>query len=355
MRRRYTGLVIAFTVPIIVVGYEAGDREEARALARMVQTLLGCTITAAVSLVWQTNDEVAEPLLRKKLASSIDGLLKILHDLQAMRPPHQSYATGAPDAAAPADVKRRHWQSVAAAFITQGEHRHSQHTLLKAVIWSERARKVRTEFSGSFKALISEAAGETSMYARPTFPQHDFEAVVHGLAHAWDAAMRMMKGVSDMVAAIVDAHEEHSAAVLERFFEQAAELIAPLTTTMHSLKHALQTGTLDATTGELLPNLLALQAATYNFWHNLDRDWAQLLIEYLVSMASKATQRADGLPPLFTWLATTQSLAQLDYVTRHMANAAERMLSIVMLQNPPKVAEDDEIETKDLYETEVDV
>ena len=318
----YTGLVLAFTVPIIVVGYEEGDREERRALARMVQTLLGCAITAAVTILWQTELEIAEPFLRKKLTRSTCDLKSVVESLESI----QMLATSSPSQAKD-----------------------------KVIIWAEKARILRKQHTGGLKALIHEAAGEVSIYPRPAFPQHDFEQVVRYIANAWDAVTRMMNGLCDMVNAHSSISDLQSDHVLITFLQAAVRLSVPLQKTMRGICDALGRATLAQITKELLPSIVELQAATYNFWHHFDRDWAQLLVEYEVNLSSKNDQRSDGKPPLFTWLATTTSLAQMDYVARHVAGAAERMMAVTMTQSPPDIGHDDDREADDLYENEVDV
>ena len=149
----YAGLVLALTPPLVVVSFvwdEEAESQEALALTRMVQTLLGCGITTAVSLVWHLE---AETTLRRRLRASLVGLLPVLEDFLTK-------ASGPKEMALSKPI----------------EH------------WAERARDARAAHVDEIRSLLEEASwGRSGLHEAERFP---FPQSLTAASLSWSAAER---------------------------------------------------------------------------------------------------------------------------------------------------------------------
>ena len=75
----YSGLVAAFTAPIIVVGYDwtqqgllAHEAYERRALARLAQSFTGCMVVCIVTLALQASSPFSRPISPELAITSND-------------------------------------------------------------------------------------------------------------------------------------------------------------------------------------------------------------------------------------------------------------------------------------------
>lgn len=318
----------------------------------MLQTVTGCTATVVLTLLVQTSHDRAETELRKRMAAAVGELGETLSPLTT-------------------------------ANQELGKDRRVAHKL------DGRKR--------AYLSLIEEASEELSLYPRPAFPKVDFIEAINNLIAAWEAALRVRTSVRSMMARaetdtevikpIRQQSTEQVLEVLKLFRKRASLLLASTQQVLDHVQRAVDPAS-PPPDSAFPPTLHRLQADIQTTWHEVDKEWAALVAQYLLADqgprasadhlrnlapvltnsfglgGAPPTVTAEGgaqpppsspwrggqKPPLIAWLEMGQSISQLDYVCRHIAHLAERITNVQSKQSPalqllPKPA--------DLYQTQV--